>query len=149
MTPVSTPPQLRTPGVIARELGESLQRVQYILRTRPHIRPAALAGRLRLYDREAVAMVHANGVGRAVQVGGGAHRVEMRFAAHDLNAGLGVSAFAWLLWLTWLLRQLWLRRSSLRLRPPLPNRPVIIAPLSELAAPTSDPAASSDRASAR
>ena len=57
MTPVSTLPRLRTPGVIARELGESLQRVQYILRTRPHIRPAALAGRLRLYDREAVAMV--------------------------------------------------------------------------------------------
>ena len=50
-------PRLRTPGVIARELGESLQRVQYVLRTRPHIRPAALAGRLRLYDRQAVAMV--------------------------------------------------------------------------------------------
>lgn len=57
MTSVSTLPRLRTPGVIARELGESLQRVQYILRTRPHIKPAALAGRLRLYDRQAVAMV--------------------------------------------------------------------------------------------
>lgn len=57
MTTVSTLPRLRTPGVIARELGESLQRVQYVLRTRPHIKPAALAGRLRLYDRQAVAMV--------------------------------------------------------------------------------------------
>ena len=34
----TTLPRLRTPGVIARELGESLQRVQYILRTRPHIK---------------------------------------------------------------------------------------------------------------
>lgn len=57
MTTVSALPRLRTPGVIARELGESLQRVQYVLRTRPHIKPAALAGRLRLYDRQAVAMV--------------------------------------------------------------------------------------------
>ena len=57
MNPVSTLPRLRTPGVIAQELGESLQRVQYVLRTRSHIKPAALAGRLRLYDRQAVAMV--------------------------------------------------------------------------------------------
>ena len=57
MTPVSNLPRLRTPGVIAQELGESLARVQYVLRTRPHIRPAALAGRLRLYDRQAVAMI--------------------------------------------------------------------------------------------
>jgi len=57
MTPVSTLPRLRTPGVIAQELGETLQRVQYVLRTRAHIKPAALAGRLRLYDRQAVAMV--------------------------------------------------------------------------------------------
>ena len=57
MNDVLTLPRLRTPGVIAQELGESLQRVQYVLRTRPHIKPAALAGRLRLYDRQAVAMV--------------------------------------------------------------------------------------------
>jgi hypothetical protein len=57
MTTVSTLPRLRTPGVIARELGESLQRVQYVLRTRPNIKPAALAGQLRLYDRQAVAQV--------------------------------------------------------------------------------------------
>ena len=57
MTPVSNLPRLRTPGVIAHELGESLARVQYVLRTRLHIKPEALAGRLRLYDRQAVAMV--------------------------------------------------------------------------------------------
>ena len=50
-------PTLRTPGVIARELDEPLHRVLYTLRTRPHIRPSARAGRLRLYDRQAVAMV--------------------------------------------------------------------------------------------
>ena len=50
-------PTLRTPGVIAHELGEPLHRVLYVLRTRPCIAPAARAGRLRLYDRQAVAMV--------------------------------------------------------------------------------------------
>ena len=50
-------PRLRTPGVIANELGESLSRVQYVLRTRKHIRPTAIAGRLRLYDRRAIAMI--------------------------------------------------------------------------------------------
>ena len=56
-TQARTTPRLRTPGVIARELGEPLSRVLYVLSTRPHIRPTALAGRLRLYDRPAVAMV--------------------------------------------------------------------------------------------
>jgi len=50
-------PRLRTPGVIAAELGEPLHRVQYVLRTRIHIRPAATAGRLRLFDTQAVAMI--------------------------------------------------------------------------------------------
>lgn len=50
-------PSLRTPGVIARELGEPLHRVLYVLRTRPFITPSARAGRLRLYDRQAVAMI--------------------------------------------------------------------------------------------
>ncbi len=50
-------PKLRTPGVMAADLGEPLHRVLYILRTREHIRPAASAGRLRLYDRDAVAML--------------------------------------------------------------------------------------------
>jgi len=50
-------PHLRTVGVVARELGEPVHRVLYVLRTRCHIRPAARAGRLRLYDREAVALI--------------------------------------------------------------------------------------------
>ena len=50
-------PRLRTPGVIARELGVSLPRVVYILATRPYIRTSALAGRLRLFDRRAVAQI--------------------------------------------------------------------------------------------
>jgi len=54
---IYTVPRLRTPGVIAANLGEPLHRVLYVLRTRNHIKPAARAGRLRLYDREAVAMI--------------------------------------------------------------------------------------------
>lgn len=50
-------PKLRTPGVLAADLGEPLHRVLNVLRTRPHIRPAARAGTLRLYARQAVAMV--------------------------------------------------------------------------------------------
>ena len=50
-------PQLRTPGVVARELGEPLHRVLYVLRTRPAISPSARAGRFRLYDRQAVDMI--------------------------------------------------------------------------------------------
>ena len=49
-----TIPQLRTPGVIAEELGVPLHRVLYVLRTRSSISPSARAGRLRLYDRRAV-----------------------------------------------------------------------------------------------
>lgn len=65
-------PKLRTAGVIAAELREPLHRVLNVLRTRQHIRPAARAGTLRLYDREAVAQVRheLNGIdarrGRAV-----------------------------------------------------------------------------------
>lgn len=54
---LATEPKLTTPGVIAAELSEPLHRVLYILRTRPHIRPAARAGRLRLYSRSVVAIV--------------------------------------------------------------------------------------------
>lgn len=48
---------LRTPGVIARELGEPLHRILYVLRTRAFIAPLARAGTLRLYDLEAVARI--------------------------------------------------------------------------------------------
>jgi hypothetical protein len=50
-------PTLITPGVIASELGVPLHRVLHVLSTRPHIKPSARAGTLRLYDRRAVAMV--------------------------------------------------------------------------------------------
>jgi len=50
-------PALRTAGRIASELGEPLARVLYILRTRPHIRPSARAGTIRLFDKRAVAMI--------------------------------------------------------------------------------------------
>jgi hypothetical protein len=50
-------PRLITPGVIATELGQPLHRVLHVLATRPHICPSARAGTLRLYDRQAVAMV--------------------------------------------------------------------------------------------
>jgi len=50
-------PRFRTPGVLATILGEPLHRVLYVLRTRLHIRPAARAGRLRLYDRDSLALI--------------------------------------------------------------------------------------------
>lgn len=50
-------PKLITPGVIARELGVPLHRVTNVLRTRPYIKPKARAGTLRLYGRNAIAMV--------------------------------------------------------------------------------------------
>jgi hypothetical protein len=50
-------PTLTTPGRIAAELGIPLGRVLYVLSTRGHIRPRARAGTLRLYDRQAVAMI--------------------------------------------------------------------------------------------
>ena len=52
--PLSLTPKLRTPGVLAADLGVPLHRVLYLLRTRKHIRPAATAGVLRLYDRDAL-----------------------------------------------------------------------------------------------
>ena len=54
--PISEP-RLLSPGVIARELKVPLHRVQNILDTRPHIRPLARAGIIRLYDRKAVAQI--------------------------------------------------------------------------------------------
>lgn len=57
LTATETIPQLITPGVIAAETHTPLHRVQHVLATRPHIRPAARAGTLRLYERAVVAMV--------------------------------------------------------------------------------------------
>ena len=53
----SSAPRLRTPGRLATELGVPLHRVLHVLATRSHIRPAARAGTLRLYDSQAVAQV--------------------------------------------------------------------------------------------
>jgi len=50
-------PMLRTPGVIAHELGEPLHRILYVLQTRRFITPSARAGRFRLYGREAVVLI--------------------------------------------------------------------------------------------
>lgn len=57
MGPASCVPKLRTPGVIAADLGVPLHRVLHILATRQHIHPTARAGTLRLYDQRALAMV--------------------------------------------------------------------------------------------
>lgn len=54
---IGTEPRLITPGVIAAEVSAPLHRVLRILATRSHIRPAARAGTLRLYQREAIAQV--------------------------------------------------------------------------------------------
>jgi hypothetical protein len=57
MATATTEPRLRTPGVMAAELGEPLHRVLNVLSTRRHIRPVARAGTLRLYNAAALAMV--------------------------------------------------------------------------------------------
>ena len=54
---MDTPTKLITPGIIASDLNVPLHRVLHVLATRLHIRPSALAGTLRLYDRKAVANV--------------------------------------------------------------------------------------------
>lgn len=50
-------PKLITPGVIARELGVPIHRILNVLATREHIQPSARAGTIRLYRRDAIAMV--------------------------------------------------------------------------------------------
>jgi hypothetical protein len=49
-------PQLRTPGVIADEVGFPLARVLYVLK-KYNVRPIGRAGILRLYDCRAVDVV--------------------------------------------------------------------------------------------
>jgi hypothetical protein len=48
---------LVTAAEIAARLGQSLRRVQWILATRHHIRPAARAGGVRVYSTSAIALV--------------------------------------------------------------------------------------------
>ena len=57
MTKQEVVARLRTPGVLAADLDAPLHRVLYILQTRDHIKPSARAGRLRLYEREALALI--------------------------------------------------------------------------------------------
>ncbi len=57
MEAIKQVPKLRTPGVMAADLGVPLHRVLYVLRSRAHIKPIARAGRLRLYDREVMRLV--------------------------------------------------------------------------------------------
>lgn len=54
---VAAVPSLLTPGRLAAEVNAPLTRVLYLLRTRPHIQPAARAGTLRLYHKAAVAQL--------------------------------------------------------------------------------------------
>jgi hypothetical protein len=56
MSECTVPPALDTTGRIAGKLGVPLHRVTYIIKSR-RLKPAALAGRLRLYDRESVAVI--------------------------------------------------------------------------------------------
>ena len=50
-------PVLNTSGKLARLLNVPLHRVVYILNTRRGIAPTALAGRVRLYDSQALAQI--------------------------------------------------------------------------------------------
>lgn len=50
-------PRLLTVGRLAEILGVAQHRVEYIISTRPHIRPCATAGRTRLFDRAAEAAI--------------------------------------------------------------------------------------------
>lgn len=54
---MSQVPKLATPAEIARLLGVPLHRVEYVLRSRQHIKPAATAGVARCFDDAAVAQV--------------------------------------------------------------------------------------------
>ena len=54
---IDTPPKLVTVGVIASELGVSVDRVCRVLRVRSHIRPRAFAGNIRLFDNTAIAQL--------------------------------------------------------------------------------------------
>jgi len=71
MSEVYPPPKLDTVGRIAEKLGVPLHRVSYLITSRG-IQPAAYAGRLRLFDREAVAIIrHELNAMDARRAGGG------------------------------------------------------------------------------
>ncbi len=51
------PVRLRTTSVVAAEIGATQEQVLYVIKTRPDIKPIALAGNARLYDDHAVARI--------------------------------------------------------------------------------------------
>lgn len=59
IAPVKPTVPVLTTGRIAQQLGQPLHRIQYVLRTRPHIRPRAMAGRMRVYDEAGLAAIRA------------------------------------------------------------------------------------------
>lgn len=50
-------PRLATVGKLALLLRVPVHRIQYVLRTRPHIRPRARAGGIRCFDDDAIAEI--------------------------------------------------------------------------------------------
>lgn len=50
-------PRLATIGEIARTLDVPLHRVEYVVRSRTHIRPRAVAGSARCFDDNAIAQI--------------------------------------------------------------------------------------------
>ena len=57
--PIERPLRLLTVGLIAQETGQPVHRIEYILATRTHIQPAALAGQVRLYSQTALVAIRA------------------------------------------------------------------------------------------
>ena len=74
MSPSQT--KLHTVGDVARILGTPIHRVEYILKTRPQIRPVGRVGIARVYDDAAVELLRAGlqeiECRRAVRAGGAA-----------------------------------------------------------------------------
>lgn len=54
--PVSVP-RLATVGEVARRLNVPHHRIEYVLRSRPHIQPRARAGGARCFDDAAIAQI--------------------------------------------------------------------------------------------
>ena len=52
-----SPPRLATIGEVARLLRVPPRRIEYVLRSRPHIRPRATAGGARCFDDDAIAQI--------------------------------------------------------------------------------------------
>ena len=50
-------PRLATIGEVAAQLHIPLHRIEYVLRTRPHIQPRAVAGLARCFDDKAIAQI--------------------------------------------------------------------------------------------